>query len=133
MTSNTSAPFDTYIAEYSNIAEVDRVNCVSSGTGSGTSMTTGDCVTDLAETTLVAFAFKNASATYTAGASYTIESQASGTGHSFGMQDRNVSAAGTYTAPMTSSASGDWAMHVLAFANADQPSAQPTSLMILGE
>jgi hypothetical protein len=118
---SVSAAYNVYLAEYNNIDTSSVVDCTSSGTGNSTSLATGNCVSSVANTTLVSFGFQPVNnATYTAGSSYTIEEQNGGTGHSCAAEDRNVTSAGTYTGTMTSDTSGDWAIHVLALKSADQ-------------
>lgn len=122
ITSSSSAGFITFFAEYNNMATSTVVDCTSSGTGNSTSLATGNCVTGTAVDTLVSFGFQPVNtATFTAGASYTIEQQTGGSNSNSGAgEDQNVTSTGTYTGTLTTNTTGQWAIHVLALKNATQ-------------
>ncbi len=127
--SSVSAPYGTFLAEYDGMAASGYVECDASGTGSGTSLATGNCVTTSNNTTLVSFAGMGSdSVTYTPGASFTMVDQQGGTGHSEALQNRNVIGAGSYTGTMTSGTSAEWAIHVLALKSATQASGSTGSI-----
>lgn len=115
--SSVSAPYDFLIAEYSNPTAVTPLDCDTGGTGNSVNLLTSSpaCTTTHAGDTLISFGFQPTnSATYTAGASFTIQSQSGGTGHSSVFEDRHVTATGTYTGSATSDTSAQWAIHMTA-------------------
>lgn len=127
--SSATAPYGTFLAEYGGMAGSGYVECDASGTGTGTSLATGNCVTTSNNTTIVSFAAMGSdSVTYTPGASFTMVDQQGGTGHSEALQNRNVTAAGTYTGTMTSDTSGAWTIHVMALKSATQSSSSTGSI-----
>lgn len=115
--SSVNAAYNFAIAEYSNPTAASYVDCDTGGTGNSANLLTSSpaCTTTHAGDTLIATGFQPTnSATYTAGASYTIRQQNGGTGHSFVFEDRHVTATGTYTGSATSDTSAQWAIHMTA-------------------
>lgn len=115
--SSVSAAYTLFIAEYSNPTASSFIDCDTGGNGNSTALLTNSptCTTAHNGDTLISFGFQPINtATYTAGASYVIQQQAGGTGHSGFFEDQHVTATGTYTAAATSNTSGQWTIHMVA-------------------
>lgn len=122
MTSSSAAAFDALVLEYSGIAAASAVDVDCKGTGTSTSLATGNCVTTVGNELLMAFGFQPAGApiSFTAGSGFLMRQQQAGTGHAAMFEDRTVSSSGTYTGTATTSSNTEWDMYMTTFKSATQ-------------
>lgn len=104
-----SAPWRAMvIGEYENATAIAQTN---TGTGASGTLTSGNITTTVADALLIGAGDTWDSNTFGAGTNYTIRI----TSGPIGLEDRIVSATGTYNATMTQTANLNWFIRVVAF------------------
>lgn len=112
VTFSSSVPYpDVRIAEYSGLNTTNPLDVTAAATGTGTTMSTGS-VTTLNASDLLVGSNMIAHTTSAAGSGYTIRVQSS---NQHIIEDRTVSATGSYSASATQDISGYWLMQMVAF------------------
>ncbi|HEY6272836.1 MAG TPA: Ig-like domain-containing protein [Terriglobales bacterium] len=109
------------VFEYSGLDTSAPLDVFASAAGSGMAQNSGPSPTTTAsnETILGLFGYSSFASPYTAGADYTFV----GYEASSMLEDRSVTATGSYAATASSSVSTNWAAFVIGFKNASQPGA----------
>lgn len=115
-----SAPWRALtIAEYSGVSTSAPLHLTNHATGASGTLNSGNVTTTVANVLLIGAGSTWDSNSFTAGTNYTLRSSAGPQG----LEDRIVSATGTFGATMNQSANLNWGMRIAAFTLASGPPA----------
>jgi len=109
------------VFEYSGLATSSALDVAAAATGNSNSLNTGPITTSGPNELLFASGYGNSGGTLSAGSNYVMQLYTTHVGLHLGLEDRTVSAAGTYNATFTDTGAWDWVAQIAAFRGAGSP------------